>query len=72
MKSTKMLNFIIGSPITYKVAVVNRKEVPDKISLSGRLGREISKVIEKQFFYKPQELKKSFFKTVNKKQLENR
>ena len=43
----KMLNFIISSPITYEVAVVNRKEAPDKISLSGRLGREISNVIEK-------------------------
>ncbi len=43
----KMLNFIIGSPITYEVVMVNRKEAPDKISLSGRLGREISNVIEK-------------------------
>jgi len=43
----KMLNFIVGSPITYEVAVVNRKDAPDKISLSGRLGREISNVIEK-------------------------
>ena len=34
----KMLNFITSSPITYEVAVVNRKEAPDKISLSGRLG----------------------------------
>ena len=33
----KMLNFIVGSPITYEMAVVNRKEAPDKISLSGRL-----------------------------------
>ena len=125
--------------------MVNRKEAPDKISLSGRLGREISNVIEKnksffdrfdkiivyydngqielgailntvfsihfsnvefrkaepqkyrllqaadficsmellkikknenrlsksekQFFYKPQELKKTFFKTVDKKRL---
>ena len=141
----KMLNFIISSPITYEVAVVNRKEAPDKISLSGRLGREISNVIEKhkaffdsfdkiivyydngqielgailntvfsihfsnvefrkaepqkyrllqvadficsmellrikknenrlskseqQFFYKPQELKKTFFKAVDKKRL---
>ena len=141
----KMLNFIISSPITYEVAVVNRKEAPDKISLSGRLGREISNVIEKhkaffdsfdkiivyydngqielgailntvfsihfsnvefrkaepqkyrllqaadficsmellrikknenrlskseqQFFYKPQELKKTFFKAIDKKQL---
>ena len=124
---------------------MNRKEAPDKISLSGRLGREISNVIEKhkiffnsfdkiivyydngqielgailntvfsihfsnvefrkaepqkyrllqatdficsmellkikkkenrlsksekQFFYKTQELKKSFFKTVDKKRL---
>ncbi len=141
----KMLNFIVGSPITYEIAVVNRKEAPDKISLSGRLGREISNVIgkhkaffdgfdkiivyydngqielgailntvfsihfsnvefrkaepqkyrllqaadficsmellkikknenrlsksEKQFFYKPQELKKTFFKAVDKKKL---
>lgn len=41
------MNFITSSPITYEVAVVNRKEAPDKISLSGRLGREISNVIEK-------------------------
>ncbi len=143
----KMLNFIAGSPITYEVVAVNRKEAPDKISLSGKLGREISNVIEKhkvffdsfdkiivyydngqielgtilntvfsihfsnvefrkaepqkyrllqaadficsiellkikksenrlskseqQFFYKPQELKKSFFKTVDKKRLSN-
>lgn len=141
----KMLNFIVSSPIAYEVAVVNRKEAPDKISLSGRLGREISNVIvkhkaffdgfgkiivyydngqielgailntvfsihfsnvefrkaepqkyrllqaadficsmellkikksenrlsksEKQFFYKPQELKKTFFKAIDKKQL---
>jgi hypothetical protein len=141
-----MLNFIASSPVTYEVAVVNRKEAPDKITLSGRLGREISKVIdehkayfdsfdkiivyydngqielgailntvfsihftnaefrkaepqkyrllqaadficsmellkikkgenrlsksEKRFFYKPQELKKTFFKTVDKKRLE--
>ncbi|MBQ3514743.1 MAG: DUF3800 domain-containing protein [Lachnospiraceae bacterium] len=141
----KMLNFIVSSPITYEVVVVNRKEAPDKISLSGRLGREISNVIgkyktffdgfdkiivyydngqielgailntvfsihfsnvefrkaepqkyrllqvadficsmellkikknenrlsksEKQFFYKPQELKKTFFKAVDKKRL---
>lgn len=43
----KMLNFITSCPITYEVAVVNRKEAPDKISLSGRLGREITNVIEK-------------------------
>ena len=44
----KMLNFVAYSPIAYEVAVVNRKEAPDKISLSTRLEREISKVIEKQ------------------------
>lgn len=43
----KMLNFVAYSPIAYEVAVVNRKETPDKISLSTRLEREISKVIEK-------------------------
>ena len=141
----KMLNFILCSPISYEVAIVNRKEAPDKISLSGKLGREISNVIlknknffgrfdkiivyydngqielgsilntvfsihfsnvefrkaepqkyrllqaadficsmellkikknenrlsksEKQFFYKPQELKKTFFKAIEKKHL---
>lgn len=141
----KMLNFIAVSPICYELVVVNRKEAPDRFSLSGRLGRKISDVIiryrrffdsfekiivyydngqmelgtilntvfsihfsnlefrraepqkyrllqaadficsmellrmknlenrlnksEKQFFYKPQELKKSFFKTVDKKHL---
>ena len=141
----KMLNFIVSSPIAYEMAVVNRKEAPDKISLSGKLGRQISNVIgkhktffdgfdkiivyydngqielgailntvfsihfsnvefrkaepqkyrllqaadficsmellkikknenrlsksEKQFFYKPQELKKTFFKAIDKKQL---
>ena len=43
----KMLNFIVSSPIAYEMAVVNRKEAPDKISLSGKLGREISNVIVK-------------------------
>ena len=42
-----MLNFIASSPVTYEVAIVNRKEAPDKITLSGRLGREISNVIQK-------------------------
>lgn len=43
----KMLNFIVSSPIAYEMAVVNWKEAPDKISLSGKLGREISNVIVK-------------------------
>ena len=40
-------------PITYETVVVNRKEAADKIALSGKLGREISKVISKHeaFFY---------------------
>lgn len=42
-----MLNFIASSHIVYEMAVVNRKEAPDKISLSGELGREISNVIGK-------------------------
>ena len=42
----KMLNFITCCPLTYEQVVVNRKEAPDKIALSGKLGREISKVIE--------------------------
>ncbi len=46
-KLEDMLNFIVGSPITYEMAVVNRKDAPNKISLSGRLGREISNVIVK-------------------------
>ena len=142
----KMLNFIISSPIVYEIVIVNRKETHDKISLSGRLGREISRVInkhneffksfdkiivyydngqielgailntvfsihftnvefrkaepqkyrllqaadficsmellkiknsekrlsksEKNFFYRPQELKKHFFKTIDKKKLD--
>ena len=50
----KMLNFIISSPVTYEIAVVNRREAMDKISLSGKLGREISNVIaiHKAFFDK--------------------
>lgn len=43
----KMLNFIVSSPISYEVAVVNRRETPDKITLSGRLGRGISNVVQK-------------------------
>ncbi|MBO5451471.1 MAG: hypothetical protein J6A11_07990 [Lachnospiraceae bacterium] len=43
----KMLNFIVSSSIAYEMAVVNRKEASDKISLSGKLGHEISNVIGK-------------------------
>ena len=46
-----MLNFIVSTPIVYETVVVNRKETSDKISLSGRLGREISKVIDRHKEY---------------------
>ena len=55
------MNFITSSPITYEVAVVNRKEAPDKISLSGRLGREISNVIEKNKTFFDNDIKKAWF-----------
>lgn len=48
----KMLNFVVGCPIAHETVVVNRKEAVDKVTLSGKLAREISKVIEKhrEFF----------------------
>ena len=61
-----MLNFVAYSPIAYEVAVVNRKEAPDKISLSTRLEREISKVIEKhKAFFDNFENKVEFNKKFN-------
>ena len=41
----KMLNFINACPITCMTAVVDRKEASDKVTLSGKLAREISKLI---------------------------
>ncbi len=47
----KMLNFMNSCPISYEAVVVNRKEANDKIALSGKLGREISKIIMKHKDY---------------------
>ena len=78
----KMLNFIVSSPIAYEMAVVNRKAEPQKNRLLQAAdficSMELLKIkknenrlskSEKQFFYKPQELKKTFFKAIDKKQL---
>ena len=78
----KMLNFIVSSPIAYEMAVVNRKAEPQKNRLLQAAdficSMELMKIkknenrlskSEKQFFYKPQELKKTFFKAIDKKQL---
>ena len=43
----KMLNFTMSCPIMHEIVMVDRKEAPDKIALSGKLGREISKLITK-------------------------
>ena len=77
-----MLNFIVSSPIAYEMAVVNRKAEPQKNRLLQAAdficSMELLKIkknenrlskSEKQFFYKPQELKKTFFKAIDKKQL---
>lgn len=55
-----MLNFVNVCPISYLTVTIDRKEATDKIALSG-----------KKFFYKPQELKKTFLKSIEKKQLGN-
>lgn len=47
----KMLNFMNNCPITFETVVVNRKETNDKIALSGKLGREISRLIAKHSDY---------------------
>lgn len=47
----KMLNFVMSCPITYETIVVNRKEAPDKISLSNRLKKEITSTIQKHTDY---------------------
>lgn len=46
-----MLNFMNTCPILCETVVVNRKEARDKIELSGKLGREISKLIVKNEEY---------------------
>ena len=49
----KLLNFYNKCNITHHTIIVNRKEAPDKISLSGRLAKEISNVIKSysDYFY---------------------
>ena len=47
----KMLNFMNSCPIKCTTIAVNRKEAIDKIALSGKLGREISKIITKHETY---------------------
>ena len=47
----KLLNFMNSCPISCETIVVNRKEAKDKISLSGKLGREISKMMMKHEHY---------------------
>jgi hypothetical protein len=41
----KMLNFVNACPIAYLTVSVDRKEAPDKISLSGKLAKSINKEI---------------------------
>lgn len=41
----KMLNFFTSCPITCMTAIVDRKEAFDKVALSGKLAREISKLL---------------------------
>lgn len=47
----KILNFYNKSQITHDTVIVNRKEAPDKISLSGRLAKEIKNMIMKHQEY---------------------
>jgi len=47
----KMLNFVNACPIHYSTIIVNRKEAPDKIALSGRLAKEIRNVLEEHYDY---------------------
>lgn len=42
----KMLNFITSLPIMCETIIVNRKEAPDKISLSGNISRSITRLLQ--------------------------
>lgn len=42
----KILNFTISCPISHYTIAVNRKEARSKVELSGKLGREITKMID--------------------------
>lgn len=41
----KILNFYNKCPITHDTVIVNRKDAPDKLSLSGKLAKEMKKMI---------------------------
>jgi len=47
----KMLNFVNVCPITYATVVVDKKETPDKVCLSGKLAKEIQKVLDGHMEY---------------------
>ena len=47
----KMLQFVVACPIHYLTISVDRKEAVDKVSLSGKLAREIKTVINEHFDY---------------------
>ncbi len=47
----KILNFYNRCPICHDTAIVNRKDAPDKISLSGKLAKEINKMIARHQDY---------------------
>lgn len=47
----KMLNFVNACPISYMTVVVDRKETVDKVSLSGRLAKEINAAMRAHWIY---------------------
>ncbi len=69
----KMLNFVNRCPISYLTIIVDRREAADFICSMELLKikrneKRLSKS-EEHFFYKPQELKKTFLKSIEKKKL---
>ncbi|MGN0279278.1 MAG: hypothetical protein ACI4C4_07980 [Lachnospiraceae bacterium] len=69
----KMLNFVNGCPISYLTVIVDRKEAADFICSMEllRIKKDEKRLSrsEERFFYRPQELKKTFLKSVDKKRL---
>lgn len=68
-----MLNFVNRCPISYLTVIVDRREAADFICSMELLRikqdeKRLSRS-EESFFYKPQELKKTFLKSVDKKKL---
>ena len=47
----KMLNFVNRCPISYLTVIVDRREAADKIALSGKLAKTISRAISKHIEY---------------------